>query len=101
MQGEENIQALRKILDFTRMGSILLLLIHFYSTCYPAIREWHLTFPIADKVIFNLTTNISLLSGINKPKLAALVLLAISLIGIRGKKNDKLTLPPILYYIII
>lgn len=101
MQTGENIEGLRRILDFLRMGSIAVLLLHFYSVCYPAFREWKLTLPIADKIIFNLSQNMPFLQGVNKPKLAALLLLVVSVIGKKGKKDDKLTLPPILYYIII
>lgn len=101
MQSGENTQALHRILDFTRLLSIVLLLLHFYSACYPAIKAWGLTFSFLDTLVFNLTQNLSFLSGINKPKLASLLLLTVSLIGVRGKKSDKLTLPPILFYIIV
>jgi hypothetical protein len=101
MQTGENVQALRKILDFMRMGSICLLLIHFYCVCYPAFKYWGFTIGLADRLIFNLTQNISLLSGVDKPKLMALLLLTVSLIGIKGKKDDKLTIGPVLFYILI
>jgi hypothetical protein len=100
METGENIQGLRKILDFIRFGSIFILLIHFYSVCHPALIKWQLTAKIADSIIFNLSRNMPLLSGINRPKLASLSLLTISLIGIKGKKNEKLTLPPVLFYIL-
>lgn len=101
MQSGENLQALHRILDLTRFISIVLLLLHFYSVCYPAIKTWGLTFSFLDSLVFNLTQNLPFLDGVNKPKLASLILLIVSLIGGKGKKNDKLTLPPILFYIII
>jgi hypothetical protein len=101
MQSGENVQALHRILDLTRFISIVLLLLHFYSVCYPAIKTWGLTFSFLDSLVFNLTQNLPFLDGVNKPKLASLILLIVSLIGGKGKKNDKLTLPPILFYIII
>ena len=61
--------------------SIILLLIHFYSVCYPAMKEWNLSVELVDRTIFNLTHNLSFLSRVNKPKLTALFLLAVSLIG--------------------
>lgn len=100
MQTGEDAQALRKILDFVRLASISLLLMHFYCVCYPAIKAWGLTASITDRLIFNLTQNISFLNGINRPKLAVLLLLIVSLLGIKGKKDDKLTIAPILYYIL-
>jgi hypothetical protein len=100
MQTGENTHALHRILDLTRFISIVLLLLHFYSACYPAARAWGLTFPLLDTLILNLSRNLFFLSGINQPKLASLLLLTISLIGVRGRKSDKLTLPPILFYIL-
>jgi len=100
MQTGENTQALRKILDLTRFFSIVLLLIHFYSACYPAFKIWGLTLSLLDTLIYNLTRDLFFLTGINAPKVAALLLLIISLIGVRGKKSDKLTLPPALVYIL-
>ena len=91
MQSGENVQALHRILDLTRFISIVLLLLHFYSVCYPAIKTWGLTFSFLDSLVFNLTQNLPFLDGVNKPKLASLILLIVSLIGGKGKKNDKLT----------
>jgi len=38
----ENEQGLRKIIDMTRMISIIVLLLHFYYYCYNAFAEWQL-----------------------------------------------------------
>jgi Type IV secretory pathway, VirD4 components len=99
MQTGENIQALQKILDFLRLGSIMLLLIHFYSACFPAVEQLGLSFNLLNRVIYRLSTGFSILSGIYKPKLAVLLLLTISLIGVKGKKDEKLSLQPVLLYI--
>jgi YWFCY motif protein len=99
MQSGDNLQALRKNLDFIRLGSIMLLLIHFYSACYPAWRQWKLTAPVVDRIIGSLSRGVFFMSGIDRPKLACLILLAISLVGEKGKKDEKLTLAPVLYYI--
>jgi hypothetical protein len=101
MHSGENTQALHRILDFTRFISVFILLLHFYGACYPAIQAWGLTFSFLDKLVFNLTRNLPFLRGLDTPKLASLVLLSVSLIGVKGKKSDKLTLAPILFYIII
>src|ERR1017187_1696711 len=101
MQSGENIQALHRILDLTRFISILLLLLHFYSACYLALKAWGLTCSFLDTLVFNFSQNLFFLKGINKPKLASLLLLAVSLIGVRGRKSEKLTLSPILFYILI
>lgn len=101
MQTGENHEALRRIFDLLRFGSILVLMVHFYCACYETFNTYHLTAAIVDKIIFNLSNNMSFLQGINKPKIASLLLLTVSLLGVKGKKDEKLTLKPILYYIII
>lgn len=101
MQTGEDAQALRKILDFIRLGSILLLLIHFYCVCYPAVRIWNLSSDFVDRIIFNLVNNVPYLSGANTPKLLVLLLLAVSLFGVKGKKDDKLSVRPVIFYIVI
>jgi hypothetical protein len=100
MQSGENIQALQRILEFVRMGSIALLLLHFYSVGYQAMQEWNVALPIADRVIYGLYKQLPILSGINTPKIVVLVLLAISLVG-KNKKDEKQQLGPIIYYIVI
>lgn len=97
MDTGENIQAIRHTLDLIRFGSILVLLIHFYSTCYPAMTEWKLSAKIVNKVIHNL----SIFNGINKPKLISLSLLTISLVGTKGKKSEHLTAGPVIFYITV
>jgi hypothetical protein len=54
-----------------------------------------------DRIIYNLSSSFSILQGIHKPKLAALLLLAVSLSGSKGKKDEKLSLNPVLCYILI
>jgi hypothetical protein len=97
MQTGENHEALRKIFDMIRFSSILVLLLHFYATCFTALQEWHLTATIVNNVIFNLTTSIRVLNGIHGPKLVSLLLLVISLMGAKGKKCEKQQLAPLLY----
>src|SRR5262245_17844266 len=86
----ENEQGLRKILDFTRLAGIIILLIHFYYYCYRAFKEWGLTANISDRLLFNLSKT-GLFASIVKSKLLAVGLLIISLIGAKGKKNEKIS----------
>lgn len=101
MQTGENQEALRRIFDLLRFGSILVLLVHFYSVGYETFRSHHLTFGIVDRIIYNLSNSFSILQGTYKPKFAALLLLAVSLLGSKGKKDEKLSLKPVLAYILI
>ena len=101
MQENEDVRTLHKHVDLIRWISVLILLIHFYCCLYPAMREWGVYYSYTDKLIFALTKGLPVLSGVTMPKVTALVLLAVSLFGNRGKKDEKLTLAPILYYLII
>lgn len=90
MQTGENDQAMRKILDMTRLISIALLLLHFYAVCYGAFVRWHLVSALSDRLLGNITKT-GLFSSFLKPKLLALAFLGIALIGVKGKKDEKQT----------
>ncbi len=89
MHTGENEQGLRKIVDMTRLISIALLALHFYYYCYAAFQEWELTTTISDRLLSNISAT-GLFSNFHKPKLIALGFLAISLLGAKGRKNEKL-----------
>jgi hypothetical protein len=84
----ENEQALRKIIDFTRMGSILIMIFHFYYFCHHVIQFWKLTIPFIDKVMITLIRT-GLFDSVYQSKLLSLGLLIASLIGVKGRKDDK------------
>lgn len=89
MQTGENEQALRKILDMTRLIGIIILIIHFYFYCYYAFRQWELTSAFSDKILGNIYRT-GLFSHFHKSKFFALGFLMISLLGAKGRKNEKL-----------
>ena len=95
----ENEQGLRKIIDMTRMISIIILLLHFYYYCYNAFARWQLTTAISDRLIQNIFDT-GLFSSFTKSKLIALAFLVISLMGARGKKNEKLNYKTAFVYIL-
>ncbi|PWJ96012.1 YWFCY motif protein, partial [Flavobacterium araucananum] len=99
IQTGENEQALRKILDMTRLISIIILTIHFYYYCYTAFREWHLVSGFSDKIMCNIY-HTGLFSNFHKSKLFALGFLIISLIGAKGRKDEKLNYKTAFAYII-
>lgn len=100
MNTGENEQGLRKIIDMTRMISIIILLLHFYYYCYNAFAEWQLTATITDRLIQNIFAT-GLFSNFTKSKLIALGFLLISLMGAKGKKNEKLNYKTAFAYIIM
>jgi len=99
MQTGENEQALRKILDMTRLISIVVLGIHFYYYCYAAFREWHFVSGFTNTILGNIH-NTGLFSNFHKSKLFALGFLVISLIGAKGRKDQKLNYKTAFAYII-
>lgn len=85
----ENERALQKILDMTRLISIVILILHFYYFCYAAFKEWELISPFTDRLLDNIA-NTGLFDHFQRSKLIALEFLLISLMGSRGSKNEKL-----------
>lgn len=90
MNTGEDIQALRKIKDFSRLISLAILCIHFYLICYEAFHEWGYAAEITDRILENIT-HTGLFQHTLHPKLAALVFLVISLLAEKGKKDEKVT----------
>jgi len=99
MNTGEDIQGLRKIVDFTRLISIFILAIHFYLCCYVAFKQWNLTAEITDRLIGTISKT-GLFKGILIPKLSALLLLAVSLIAVKGKKDEKIQKNTIVAYLL-
>ncbi|RKR84301.1 type IV secretory system conjugative DNA transfer VirD4/TraG family protein [Mucilaginibacter gracilis] len=98
MQTGEDIQGLRKIIDFTRLISLTILCIHFYISCFAAFKYWHWTAEITNRLVMNIGKT-GLFTGMLKPKLAALLLLVVSLIGAKGKKDETIRKDTIAIYI--
>ncbi|MGE8341714.1 MAG: conjugal transfer protein MobC [Flavobacterium sp.] len=98
MQTGENEQALRKILDMTRLMGIALLLIHFYYYCFNSFRHWNLAPDFACRILENIHRT-GLLDTFHKSKLFALGILVISLMGAKGRKDEKLHFRTAFYYI--
>lgn len=96
----ENEVGLRKILDFTRLGAILVLLLHCYFYCYGAFKGWGFTSPWGDEFLQNIART-GLYSTVLKSKLIALGLLGISLLGARGKKSVNINPQSIMIYLIV
>jgi hypothetical protein len=84
----ENEMGLQNILDFTRLGSITILLLHFYYSCYQAFANWKLTSAISDRFLINIART-GLFEG-QHAKLIAFGLLLVSLMGVKGRKNEKI-----------
>jgi len=99
MQTGEDINSLRKIIDLTRMISIFILALHFYISCFAAFERWHWTAGITTRIVANIART-GLFNNMTKPKLAALLCLVISLVGSKGRKDERLQLKPIVIYLL-
>ncbi|QHS56619.1 type IV secretory system conjugative DNA transfer family protein [Mucilaginibacter sp. 14171R-50] len=97
MQTGENEQALRKIIDFTRLLSIAILLIHFYLCCYQTFQRLQLTHTIVDHVLLPLA-KMAIFKTLLIAKLSALLLLVVSLVGSKGKRDEKIRLKTVATY---
>jgi hypothetical protein len=97
MQTGENEQALRKIIDFTRLLSIAVLLIHFYLVCYPTFQELKLTHKVVDHILLPLS-RMAVFKTVLAAKFSALGLLIVSLVGSKGKRDDKIRPKTIITY---
>lgn len=98
-QTGENEQALRKIIDFIRLLSIVILLFHFYFHLHGILRGWSLTSGFIDRIVLSLR-NTGMFDSVYYAKLFSFGLLIISLIGAKGKKEEKLNVRMALLYII-
>ncbi|MGN6420707.1 MAG: YWFCY domain-containing protein [Pseudobacter sp.] len=84
----ENEQGLKKVTDLTRWIALGILFIHFYFECYQVFQRWGCTAPLSDQLLHNIART-GLLKGFNHTKSIALVCLLISLLGVRGRKDEK------------
>jgi hypothetical protein len=99
MQTGENDQALRKIIDMTRMIAIVLLALHFYYYLYGAFKHWQLVSAFSDRLLDNIQ-RAGLYSNFYKSKCIALGFLFISLLGAKGRKDEKQTYKTAFAYIL-
>lgn len=91
MQGEDDLRGLAKIMAFMRAVSILLVLMHLYWFCYGFFIERGWTLEIINKILGNFDRTAGLFSHTLYTKIFALVLLALSCLGTKGVKNEKIT----------
>nr|WP_314499068.1 conjugal transfer protein MobC [uncultured Prevotella sp.] len=95
MAQEDDLRALGKIMDFMRGISVIFLLINCYWYCYEAFQEWHFTLGIINKILMNFERTTGLFSSILWTKLFCVLFLALSCLGTKGVKEEKITWPKI------
>ncbi len=90
MQGEDDLRGLAKIMAFMRAVSILLVLMHLYWFCYGFFLERDWTLEVINKILGNFNRTAGLFGHTLYTKVFALTLLALSCLGTKGVKNEKI-----------
>ena len=90
-QQEDDLRALAKIMDCLRAVSIILVVVHLYWYGYEAVRLWGIDIGVVDRVLVNFDRTAGLFHHILYTKLFALLLLALSCLGTKGVKEEKIT----------
>ncbi|MDR0873118.1 MAG: YWFCY domain-containing protein [Prevotellaceae bacterium] len=90
MQQEDDLRGLAKTMEFMRAISILFCVINVYWFCYQAIREWGINIGVVDKILMNFQRTTGLFSSILWTKIFAIVFLALSCLGTKGVKEEKI-----------
>ena len=91
MAQEDNLRALGKIMDFLRAVSIILAIMNVYWYCYEAMRMWGVTIGVVDRILINFNRTGGLFHSILYTKLFSLLLLALSCLGTKGVKAEKMS----------
>ena len=95
MAQEDDLRALGKVMDFMRGISVIFLLVNCYWFCYEAFHVWGFTLGIINKILMNFQRTTGLFSSILWTKLFCVVFLALSCLGTKGVKEEKITWPKI------
>lgn len=91
MGNEDDLRGLSKVMDFMRALSILFVVINVYWFCYEAMHEWGINIGVVDKILMNFQRTAGLFSSILITKIFAVVFLALSCLGTKGVKEEKIT----------
>ena len=99
MQSEDDLRGLAKVMDFMRAISIVLVLIHIYWYCHAYFVSMNYNIGVVDKILLNFQSNIGLFNHNLITKLFAVLFLALSCLGTKGVKNQKVTWGKIMLFL--
>ena len=91
MAQEDDLRALGKIMDFLRAVGIILAIMNVYWYCYEAMHIWGVTIGVVDRILINFNRTGDLFHSILYTKLFSLLLLALSCLGTKGVKAEKMS----------
>lgn len=78
-------------MDFLRAVSIILAIMNVYWYCYEAMHIWGVTIGVVDRILINFNRTGGLFHSILYTKLFSLLLLALSCLGTKGVKAEKMS----------
>lgn len=99
MQQEDDLRGLAKVMDFMRALSILFVVINIYWFCYQQMINWGINIGVIDKILVNFDRTAGLFHNILWTKLFAVVFLALSCLGTKGVKEEKITWNKIIVFL--
>lgn len=91
MQQEDDLRGLAKVMEFMRAISIIFIVIHIYWFFYQAIVDMGINIGVVDKILLNFQNTAGLFSNLLVTKVFAIIFLALSCLGTKGVKNQKMT----------
>ncbi len=91
MQNEDDVRALAKIIELLRAVSILIAIIHIYWFCYEGLQSFQLNVGVVDKILLNFQRTTGIFSKPLWTKLICSLFIALSCLGTRGVKAEKIT----------
>jgi hypothetical protein len=97
----EDQRALSKLMDFTRLISVGLLLLHIYWFCYSAFQENGWTLPLIDSILKKLDKGSGLFQQSLYSKWASMLFLGFSCLGTKGVKSETISGKKIGVYLIV
>jgi hypothetical protein len=101
MQQEDDLRGLAKVMEFMRAISILLVIVNIYWFCYQSVQDWGINTRIVDKILLNFNRTTGLFTSILWTKLFSVIFLALSCLGTKGIKEEKITWNKIYVFLIV
>lgn len=86
MQNEDDLRGPAKVMEFMRAISILFVVIN----CYQSVWEWSIDIGVVDRILLGFQRTAGLSSNILWTKLFAVLFLALSCLGTKGVKEQKI-----------
>ena len=91
MQQEDDLRGLAKVMEFMRAISIVFIVIHVYWFCYRSFVDMGINIGVVDRILLNFQRTAGLFSNLLITKVFAVIFLALSCLGTKGVKNEKMT----------